>query len=266
MSKRKNKTMTKMRKNAAKSDGLVNFLRVLGLVLPLSIYLAFTTIVCPSPNSGFLALGCFGAMIVGLGLINVVGMIQKLHLGHLVTFLLISTGAIFIGISLIVMYVPEIYALWDEHTVTLYFFVWISLVAMAIFYFFSRRNVHNVLRERKISKSRIKELLKGKKNFWWFEAVHETYEMGSFYLVNKLFTSAFAIILLVHATIGLFRPIALVVSFGTALLCFLSSALFWLASAPLTSDKKKDLNMLIVVGVSFFFVLNGVALVYYSVS
>lgn len=39
-----------------------------------------------------------------------------------------------------------------------------------------------------LSKTKIKKSRKGKKNYWWYEAIHREAGMGGLYLLNKMFT------------------------------------------------------------------------------
>lgn len=51
-----------------------------------------------------------------------------------------------------------------------------------------REAIRRRLRHDGASKSMIKKLTKGKRNYWWFEAIHEKYGIGILYPLNKLLT------------------------------------------------------------------------------
>ena len=253
-------------KSTRKFEAFYIFLRVVGFILPLIAYLILTIAIFPAPNSGLTVLCILGAILVGIGLVNVVGLIDGYHFGYFFTLLFMGVGAVFISVGAILMYVPSIYSALDEKTITKYFIVWITLAVMAIMYFFARRGIIYILRSKKISQTTIKSLMHGKKKFWWYEAIHEQYEMGSVYWINKVFTGAYAIILLIQTTIGWWKPLVDAVAFGTALLCFLFSALFWQACSPQIADKKEHLSIESAVVIPVFYILNGIAIIVYSVA
>ena len=90
--------------------GLINFVKFLALMLPLVIFIVVTTWLYPAPNSGFLALGILGCFVLGLGFVNIAGMLDEMYLGHLTTAILLLIGAGFVAISSVILYVPQIYS------------------------------------------------------------------------------------------------------------------------------------------------------------
>ena len=81
-----------------------NFLVMLGIValmLPVVVYFIF---VLPYDiNSPWLMLGFVGGFVFGIGLFNLVAIIIKQYLGHLVSILSFIIGSILIWISLVQM-------------------------------------------------------------------------------------------------------------------------------------------------------------------
>ena len=61
-------------------------------------------------------------------------------------------------------------------------------------YVWFRGHVFSWLRAgKRLSKTRIKKLQKGKKNYWWYESIHQEVGMGAMYWLNKIFTILFAL-------------------------------------------------------------------------
>lgn len=69
------------------------------------------------------------------------------------------------------------------------FITLLFLALPAVFYLWFRFSVDSWLRkEKRVSKSKLKKLKVGKRNYWWYEAIHAEVNMGILYPVNKLFT------------------------------------------------------------------------------
>ena len=199
------------------------------LVLPLIILLLVTVIWYPTPNSGFLLLAGAGCFIIGIGLFNIVAAWIGQYLGHWVTIGCFSLGCALVSISLVIMYHPDVYALFDEQMVT-YYFVTILLFALPpIFYLFFRSGVGSWLKRKRISRNRIQKLKKGKKNFWWYEALHEEINLGLIYHANKLITILYPIVLVLALTLGWLRFMAPLITSLYVIICVLSvgMALFY---------------------------------------
>ena len=80
------------------------FLVMLGiaaLLLPVVLYLIF--VIPYDVNSPWLMLGWVGGFIMGIGLFNMVAIVIKQYLGHLVTIGSFAIGAFLIWVSLIQM-------------------------------------------------------------------------------------------------------------------------------------------------------------------
>lgn len=175
------------------------------LVLPLVILLLVTEIWYPAQNSGFLALAFAGCFIIGIGLFNIVAAWIGQYLGHWVTAGCFFLGGVFVSVSLVIIYSPDIYALFDELMVSYYFATMLFIALPPIFYLLFRSAVGSWLRRKRISRSMIKKLKKGKKNFWWYEALHEEVNLGLIYHANKLITILYPINLVLALTLGWLR-------------------------------------------------------------
>lgn len=183
-----------------------------GLLLPLVIVLLVTSVFFPAPDSGFLLLAMVGCFIMGIGIFNIVAAWIGQYLGHGVTIGSFLLGGLLIAVSCIIIYVPDIYSLFDEEMVTFYFMTLLFLALPPVFYGIFRYAVHSWLRRKKISNTRIQKLKKGKRNYWWYEAIHEEYPMGILYHLNKLQTVAYPMAAVLALLLGWLRFMAPVVS------------------------------------------------------
>lgn len=179
-----------------------------GLVLPLIIFILVTSVFFPAPNSGFLFLAMVGCFIIGIGIFNLVAAWIGQYLGHWVTLGCFLLGGLLVAISCVIIYIPDIYALFDEEMVSYYFMSMLFLALPPIFYMMFRFAIGSWLRRKKISKSRIKKLKKGKKNYWWYEAIHEQYDMGLLYHLNRFLTVSYPITLGMSILLGWLRAMA----------------------------------------------------------
>ena len=178
---------------------------IVALILPLVFLLLVTEIWCPVPKSGFLIMAIAGCFIIGIGLFNIVAAWIGQYLGHWVTIGCFLLGGILVSISLVIIYIPDVYALFDELMVTYYFATMLFIALPPIFYFLFRLAVDSWLRRKRISKSKIKTLIKGKKNFWWYDALHKEIGLGPIYHINKLATILYPINLILALTLGWLR-------------------------------------------------------------
>lgn len=179
-----------------------------GLILPLIILFLVTSVFFPAPNSGFLFLAIAGCFIIGIGIFNIVAAWIGQYLGHWVTLVCFLLGGLLVAISCFIIYTPDIYALFDEEMVSFYFISIYFLALPPIFYMMFRCAIESWLRRKKIGKSRIKKLKKGKRNYWWYEAIHEQYNMGLLYRLNKFLTVSYPIALGISILFGWLRTMA----------------------------------------------------------
>lgn len=175
------------------------------LLLPPIILLLITGIWYPAPNSGFLVMAFAGCFIIGIGLFNLVAAWIGQYLGHWLTVGCFMLGGILVSMSLVIIYIPDVYALFDELMVSYYFTTMLFITLPPIFYLLFRFAVDSWLSRKRISKNKIKKLKKGKKNFWWYEALHEEIDLGLIYHINKLVTILYPINLVLAITLGWLR-------------------------------------------------------------
>ena len=80
-----------------------------------------------------------------------------------------------------------------------------------VFYFIFRISVETWLRRKRASKGKVKKLMKGKRNYWWYEGIHRLYDMGIWYHLNKLVTITYALALGLALLFGWHRAVAPIV-------------------------------------------------------
>ena len=218
------------KKNKSQNYGMVGFLRVSALIIPLPVYLLFTVFLFPAPNSGFLVLGIVGSFAIGIGLMNIAGLYDDNYFGHAVTAIFLGIGSLLILVSSLIMYVPSIYSKFDERYVTLYYLVWTALAICAIWYVFFRGGVKLHIRGKGVSKTTIEKSLKGNRNFWWYEQAHTEFDLGWIYYLNKGFTVLFPFVGLLHLLLGWIRIMSIISAAGCCLLCVMCEPMWVLAT------------------------------------
>ncbi len=100
-----------------------------------------------------------------------------------------------------------------------------------------RVGVTDWLRNRHVSKTRIRKLKKGKRNYWWYETLHREIGLGAIYEINKVFTILYMSTVLLILSAGAVRLLAVL----AALLYALSSVLLVAMSvfASVQSNKQQ---------------------------
>ena len=120
--------------------------------------------------SGFGILAFWAALTVSVGLANIFFSIALQYHGRKFSIICLSIGGFALALSFFMIKNPQFY---DPTVPTFYFFALIMMVLPAIFYFLFRDSVETwTKRKKRISKSGFRNLLKGKKNYWWYEALH----------------------------------------------------------------------------------------------
>ena len=184
---------------------------IAALVLPLILFAWITESFLTTPNSAFLLLAVAGCLIIGIGLFNIVAAWIGQYLGHAVTAGCFLLGGALVAISYVLMYVPDVYALFDEAMVNYYFFSLLFLALPPLFYFMFRVGADSCLTKR-LGAKKLSELKRGKKNFWWYAAVQREYRMGWMYHANKLVTILYPVTLMLALCFGWIRVVTPVIS------------------------------------------------------
>ena len=210
--------------------GVLVFCGIAGLVLPMVILLLITEVFFPAPNSGFLVLGMAGCIIIGIGIFNIVAAWIGQYLGHAVTIGCFFLGIILVAICCIVLYVPDIHALFNEDITDFYFASLLFFALPPIYYALFRSSVNSWLRRKRMSKTMIKRLKKGKRNYWWYEGIHNECDMGLLYYLNKFLTIVYPVSLVMLLAFGWLKEAApiigvayAIISLATAIMSLFSS-------------------------------------------
>ncbi len=218
--------------------GLISFAKFMALMFPPILYLVFILLIYPAPNSGFIALGVLGSFIIGLGLLNVCGLLDGMYLGNVVTIVVILPGTLFVSVSSLIMYTP-IYSQLKEEYIAFYFIVWSLLFVCGIYYCFFRHAVKLYLQGMGFSKSKIKEALRGKRNFWWYESLYLSINDKWIYWLNKTFTLVFLPTVILHILLGWWKWMFPVITGLTVLLLIMNLAMYWLIFSTWDFAKSK---------------------------
>ena len=72
-------------------------------------------------------------------------------------------------------------------------------------YLFFRGGMKDRFKRKKVVKRDVRILMRGKKNFWWYQAIHEKYGIGILYPLNIIFTVLFLMTLAMMLLFGWLR-------------------------------------------------------------
>ena len=72
-------------------------------------------------------------------------------------------------------------------------------------YLFFRMGMKDRFKRKKVVKRDVRILMRGKKNFWWYQAIHEKYGIGILYPLNIIFTVLFLMTLAMMLLFGWLR-------------------------------------------------------------
>lgn len=216
-------------KEKSNKECIVDFLKVLALLMPLLVYILFIVFITPAPNSGFIYMGVVGSFLLGLGLINAIGLLDKTYLGHIITAIPLGLGALLILISSLIMYIPPIYSKIDTHYVSFYFLVWSLLPISLIWYMFFRKSISLYLRGKGISRTSINKESKGMQNYWWYESIQKNHGLGWIYYLNKSFTILYLSVVTVHLLLGWWKIISPIVALSESCLLILNVPMWGLS-------------------------------------
>ena len=207
MKKKKNN----INKDPDRAHPVKNWLKVICVILSFSIpwivVLILSEFVFPENDSAFIVIAILGCFIIGIGLCNLVAILfGEVNFGYKATIWMLAIGSVITAATFIVMYVPEIYALFNEKIVSLYLFSYFLWFLLCFNYAFFRFGVTSFCKNKGMSKSRIKKLKKGMRNYWWYESIHKEYNLGIVYTPNKVFTVSVPTAFILHVLFGWIRP------------------------------------------------------------
>ena len=191
---------------------------ILGVVAFVLPFVVFTLLVPGEVPGGWQILALVGCFPIGVGLFNLVAAFLHQYLGHKLTFISFATGGALVAFSLFMIYNPNLY---NAELSTYSLMSLFLLVLPAIIYPFFRMSVGEWIRtERRVSNTRYKKLLEGKRNFWLYEALHAELDIGAIYHLNRVFIILFLAIVVLTPTFGF------ALEESTLVLCPLNIALY----------------------------------------
>lgn len=209
------------------------FLVALGIFALLFPLLCFTVYITFLPDDtqvgGWPILAIIGCIVMGVGLFNIVAIIIKQYLGHLLTAVCLGGGGLIVGLSVFMIEHPELY----DGKVSLYYFI--SLFMMLIppmYYLMFRVNYLDYLSKKlKIRERSLRKRMKGMKNFWWYQRLHEEYNIGFIYHLNRAFILSYVIAFAVTLLLGFVRALIPIICVLNILLYILTAVIAMIASA-----------------------------------
>ena len=229
-------TFENLRKSAKSCSILIFTVAIALFLLPLICSIFYVSGLNNEQNiSAFPVLTILGALIIGVGLANIPIAFFFQYRGRKVTVPCLLIGGVMIAISLFMINNPQLY---DPDVSTLYF---VSLLSMLwvppIFYFLFRSGVEDwAMRTKHISKSKIRKLKTGMKNYWWFEELHKEENLGGIYLLNKFYTLLYIALFALTLLTGLIKEMYLILCPMNILLYALTAYMYLFTSAQHNID------------------------------
>ena len=209
------------KKQHPKAYALLCFIGITVLFLPMLLLMLFCIFLYPAPNSGFLILASIGAFSIGIGFFNIVGAWIGQYLGHKVTAFCLLIGAALTAIALVIMYVPDFYRIFDEAAINHYFIQLIFCMLPPIYYVPFRVSFSEMIPEKTgLSEKRIERMKQGMRNYWLYESIHQEYDLGFRYMLNKVFLYLYVACTALFLLTGWHR-VMIPVTTGAVCLCFL---------------------------------------------
>ena len=165
---------------------------VLAFILPM-ICLTFSIEVLPDESIGyaFFIPAMLGCIVMGVGLFNIVAAFIHQYLGHALTAICLLGGGAVVAFSVVMMVNPHLY---NNDVMFYYFISLLLLLCMLLFYPMFRISVDYWLRNtKKLKAPSINKLKSNIKDYLWYEALHQTSNLGTIYYINKFFTITFIV-------------------------------------------------------------------------
>ena len=161
---------------------------MIAFLLPMLVY-GMVLFCCGAPNSFWMIFGLVGALIIGVGLFNIVSAFVQMYLGHTVTIVCLLLGGAIVAASMFLMFHPMGLNIFDERAAVHVFFSFLVLTFCVGYYFFFRDGFSTWLKRKKdLSMTRQDKLKKGFFNYLWYLAIQK--EIGWVWLfpLNFVFT------------------------------------------------------------------------------
>ena len=207
------------------------FLVALGmfvLVLPLMV-LAVLDGLFPTHNEGFVVPAGLGALLIGIGLFNLVAKIIGQYLGDWVTLGFLGLGGVITGVSCWFLFLTDLRL--NEKLLEVYFCAPMFMMLEPFLYMPFRSRMNERLKRQGLRERDIKRRKRGMRNYWWYEDLRD--EVGGFYGINRFVTVFYPALLAGAVLLGWFPMGAVLVAAGHGLLSlclmgmFLSTGRIW---------------------------------------
>ncbi len=188
MSKKRSKKKQHVKKTDYNELRLDSVMFIVLFLVPSIVFSYFTFFLFPAKEPLLLLIGFLGCLIIGIGLIFLYIFFKDKSIKRKDGILNISAiplvGLVFVIVSCVLSYgsVSVDDGKLGSRLLSV-FFVWLLVWS----YFDFRSAVKMFLRSQKVSKTNIKKSLNGKKNYWLLQELHEKFNLGSLYMMNKVF-------------------------------------------------------------------------------
>lgn len=196
--------------------------------LPLILYMIYRAVFNDSKNmTGWSVLAVLGCLIIGSGLFNAVRIRYFQCAGHKWTVSLLTFGGTIVIFSDFMMQHPELY---DENLLGFYFISLLMMLIPPIFYIFFRDGMETMIaRTKHIRKSRLINLTKGMKNYWFYETLHKETNLGFSYYLNKIFIILYVSLFILTLFTGFIKTMTFILCSMHILLSILSAIMIGFA-------------------------------------
>lgn len=200
-------TFENLRRSAKPRLALIPTVAVALFLLPLICAVFYVSGLNGEQNvSAFSVLTVLGALLIGVGLANISIAFFCQYRARRVSAPCLLIGGAMTAISRFMINNPRLY---DPDVTALYLVSLLSMLLLPpVFYFLFRSAVEDwVMRTKHVSRSRIRKLKTGRKNYWWFEALHKEEDLGGIYRLNKFYTLLYISLFSLTLLTGLIKEI-----------------------------------------------------------
>ncbi|MBQ8583393.1 MAG: hypothetical protein IJ488_02130 [Clostridia bacterium] len=218
----KNSSPSKSKRKLQIRFGVIMILGVSVCFIPLILYIIYIASFDENQSvGGWPLLGIIGALVIGVGLANIVATFFRQYLGHKVTAFTLIGGLCAVLLSVYMINHPELY----DAVLSVYCSVsLIFLIFPTLFYAPFRISIEGLAkRSKKISSTRYRKLLVGKKNFWFYTQLHKEANLGILYYLNLIFIPLFVSVFVLTLLTGFIKEVTLLL-FPMNLLLYALSA------------------------------------------
>ena len=204
--------------------GFLVALGVFSFMLPLLLLIVYFVAGGDEPVGGWAILAILGCLVIGVGLFNIVAAIIRQYLGHLLTAICLGGGGLIVALSIFMIEHPHLY----DIDISMYYFVTLVflLVPLIVYFFFRLNDIEYLSGKLKRRERTLRKSMKGKKNFWWYQKIHEEFDIGPIYYLNRAFTLLYLSAAAVTLVLGFFKATIPIVC-AINLLTYAATAILW---------------------------------------